>query len=143
MDLTTPTVFDNLYFKQLLVHKGVFASDEELYTAAADTKALVQLYAINQTKFFIDFAASMTKMGNTNPLTGKAGEIRKNCRVRNPLKTIIEEEEETVASETRVEEAEGALNLFQRAIEKVVEEIVGEELEGLIEDTVSGINLSM
>ncbi|KAL2612917.1 hypothetical protein R1flu_024609 [Riccia fluitans] len=81
----TAAAFDNRYFKELLIFKGILNSDEVLFTQASDTKGLVQTYAKNQTKFFGDFAASMLKMGSMKPKLGKDGEIRLNCRKPNSL----------------------------------------------------------
>ncbi|KAL3688156.1 hypothetical protein R1sor_014465 [Riccia sorocarpa] len=77
--------FDNLYFKELLGLRGTLNSDEVLFTQASDTKGLVQTYAKNQTRFFNDFVASMIRMGNIKPKTGKDGEIRLKCRKPNSL----------------------------------------------------------
>ncbi|KAL2621768.1 hypothetical protein R1flu_001973 [Riccia fluitans] len=84
LDPTSKT-FDNRYFKELLLFKGILNSDEVLFTQAKDTKGLVETYAKNQTRFFNDFSASMIKMGNMKPKTGKQGEIRLNCRKPNSL----------------------------------------------------------
>ncbi|KAG6545979.1 hypothetical protein Mapa_012641 [Marchantia paleacea] len=81
----TPSVFDNRYFKELQIFKGVLNSDEVLFTQATDTKGLVNLYSQNETMFMADFTASMIKMGNMKPLTGNSGEIRLNCRKPNSL----------------------------------------------------------
>lgn len=156
LDIQTPTTFDNLYFKNLLLGNGVLTSDQELFTSATDTAALVKLYAANQTRFFVDFATSMTKMGNLRPLTGTQGEIRKNCHVRNKAsETVIAEEqsdetlvEKIVDGAERVQEGaeklfDGAVEFFQDVVQKVVEDIEEQELQRRIEDTVYGGHSSM
>ncbi|XP_058078984.1 peroxidase N [Magnolia sinica] len=86
LDRGSTDVFDNHYFKNLLNNKGLLTSDQVLFSsdeAATTTRALVQAYSNNPSLFFKDFINSMIKMGNISPLTGSAGEIRKNCRVVN------------------------------------------------------------
>ena len=86
LDRSSNDVFDNHYFNNLLNQKGLLSSDQGLFSSAqgvAATKALVQAYSANSTLFFSDFVNSIIKMGNISPLTGSAGEIRKNCRVVN------------------------------------------------------------
>nr|AGF25269.1 peroxidase 2 [Pyrus communis] len=80
LDLQTPTHFDNLYYKNLLKKKGLLHSDQELFNGTTSTGALVKIYASNTFTFFKDFAVAMVKMGNIDPLTGRQGEIRTNCR---------------------------------------------------------------
>ncbi|CAO2198395.1 unnamed protein product [Urochloa humidicola] len=80
LDFVTPDKFDNFYFKNLLVGKGLLNSDEVLLTKSAETAALVKAYADDVHLFFQHFAQSMVKMGNISPLTGAQGEVRKNCR---------------------------------------------------------------
>ncbi|GLT82716.1 hypothetical protein SLE2022_010740 [Rubroshorea leprosula] len=80
LDFVSPTKFDNSYFKNLLVYKGLLNSDEILFTKNEESRELVKTYAENQELFFQHFAKSMVKMGNISPLTGSKGEIRKNCR---------------------------------------------------------------
>ncbi|VVA16442.1 PREDICTED: peroxidase [Prunus dulcis] len=78
---STTTQFDTVYFKSLLQKKGLFHSDQELFKSdGSDSDNLVQHYANSPEDFKVDFGASMIKMGNINPLTGYAGEIRLNCR---------------------------------------------------------------
>ncbi|KAL5567288.1 hypothetical protein UlMin_030452 [Ulmus minor] len=72
LDRNSVDLFDNNYFKNLLTGK-----------AATTTKSLVESYSSNSSLFLDDFVNSMIKMGNISPLTGSAGEIRKNCRVVN------------------------------------------------------------
>ncbi|XWS71926.1 hypothetical protein CRYUN_Cryun03dG0180400 [Craigia yunnanensis] len=78
----TPTQFDTQYFKDLLQFRGLLHSDQELFTGNNGTSAdaLVLYYSNNPPAFFVDFGASMIKMGNLHPLTGTNGEIRRNCR---------------------------------------------------------------
>ncbi|XP_059669620.1 peroxidase N-like [Cornus florida] len=85
-DRNSSDLFDNHYFKNLLTGKGLLESDQTLFsgdTAPSTTKSFVERYSNNSDLFFTDFANSMIKMGNINPLTGSDGEIRKNCRVVN------------------------------------------------------------
>ncbi|KAH7654027.1 Class I peroxidase protein [Dioscorea alata] len=79
LDRQTDKVFDNDYFKNLVVHKGLLHSDQELYNGVS-TDSLVQTYASSTNTFFSDFVTGMIKMGDVKPLTGSKGEIRKNCR---------------------------------------------------------------
>ncbi|CAD6258744.1 unnamed protein product [Miscanthus lutarioriparius] len=79
LDLQTPTVFENNYYKNLLSKKGLLHSDQELFNGGA-TDALVQSYVGCQSTFFADFVTGMIKMGDITPLTGSNGQIRKNCR---------------------------------------------------------------
>uniref|UniRef100_A0A804LZ93 Peroxidase n=1 Tax=Zea mays TaxID=4577 RepID=A0A804LZ93_MAIZE len=85
LDVSTPNAFDNAYYKNLLLEKGLLSSDQGLFSSpegVARTKALVETYSQDSEHFFCHFASSMIKMGNI-PLTASDGEIRKNCRVAN------------------------------------------------------------
>lgn len=82
LDTKSPTTFDNAYFNNLKVQKGLLHSDQQLFTGGS-TNAQVNTYSSNQQTFLADFAAAMVKMGNLSPLTGKAGQIRSNCRKPN------------------------------------------------------------
>ncbi|CAB4281721.1 unnamed protein product [Prunus armeniaca] len=86
-DRNSADLFDNHYFQNLINGKGLLGSDQILFSSDAavttNTKNLVQSYSSNSGLFLSDFADSMVKMGNISPLTGSAGEIRKNCRLVN------------------------------------------------------------
>ncbi|CAN8288684.1 unnamed protein product [Cochlearia groenlandica] len=84
LDLASPSRFDNTYFKLILWGKGLLTSDQVLLTGNnGKTGELVKAYAQDESFFFEQFAKSMVKMGNIQPLTGNNGEIRKNCHVIN------------------------------------------------------------
>ncbi|KAI3978884.1 hypothetical protein MKX01_016059 [Papaver californicum] len=83
LDYSSPTKFDNAYFKLILLGRGLLNSDQVLLTQNTRTMELVETYAEDASLFFDDFARSMVKMGNISPLTGYGGEVRKNCRVIN------------------------------------------------------------
>ncbi|KAH6810197.1 Peroxidase superfamily protein [Perilla frutescens var. frutescens] len=83
LDFVSPTTFDNAYFKNLLSFKGLLNSDQVLVTKNQESLELVKRYAESNELFFQQFAESMVKMGNISPLTGRRGEIRKNCRKMN------------------------------------------------------------
>ncbi|XP_044511106.1 cationic peroxidase 1-like [Mangifera indica] len=79
LDVTSPTSFDNAYFKNLLSKKGLLHSDQELYNGGS-TDSQVTTYSSNLQTFKTDFGNAMIKMGNISPLTGSSGQIRTNCR---------------------------------------------------------------
>ncbi|KAL6602832.1 hypothetical protein ACP70R_043193 [Stipagrostis hirtigluma subsp. patula] len=82
IDAQTPAAFDTAYFRNLMSNRGLFHSDQELFNGGSQD-ALVRQYSANAALFNGDFVAAMVKMGNIRPLTGAAGEIRRNCRVVN------------------------------------------------------------
>ncbi|KAK4268456.1 hypothetical protein QN277_025112 [Acacia crassicarpa] len=77
---STPANFDVSYYLNLIQKKGLLHSDQALFNGNGSTDALVTQYALNPRAFYKDFASSMIKMGNINPLTGNQGQIRTNCR---------------------------------------------------------------
>lgn len=79
LDVKTPTVFDNKYYKNLIKQKGLLHSDQILYNGGS-TDSLVEKYSKDSDSFDSDFVAAMIKMGDISPLTGSSGHIRKNCR---------------------------------------------------------------
>ncbi|KAK1265546.1 Cationic peroxidase 1 [Acorus gramineus] len=79
LDVSTPTSFDNFYFKNLVNKKGLLHSDQQLFNGGS-TDSQVSSYGSNGATFFTDFAKAMVKMGNISPLTGTSGVIRTNCR---------------------------------------------------------------
>ena len=83
LDRVTPDVFDNKYYGNLLRGHAPLPSDQVMLSdpvAATTTAPIVRRFSGSQMDFFKNFAASMVKMGNINPLTGRGGEIRNNCR---------------------------------------------------------------
>jgi peroxidase len=82
MDVKTAMAFDAAYFQNLMDRRGLFHSDQELYSGGSQD-ALVRQYSGNPAIFRDDFARAMVKLGNIKPLTGTAGQIRTNCRVVN------------------------------------------------------------
>ncbi|RRT39989.1 hypothetical protein BHE74_00015096 [Ensete ventricosum] len=87
-DIRTPNTFDNKYYVDLVNKQGLFTSDQGLY-GDSRTKPIVTNFAVNQPLFFGKFVYSMTKMGQLSVLTGKQGEIRKNCSALNSGKKVL------------------------------------------------------
>ncbi|XP_043808180.1 lignin-forming anionic peroxidase isoform X2 [Manihot esculenta] len=81
-DLVTPNSFDNNYFKNLIQKKGLLESDQVLFSGGS-TDSIVSEYSRSPAAFNSDFASAMIRMGNVNPLTGTAGQIRKICSAVN------------------------------------------------------------
>ncbi|XP_058075522.1 peroxidase 4-like [Magnolia sinica] len=79
LDVATPKVFDNCYFRNLLSEKGLLHSDQELMNKSS-TSSRVNKYVSEPSAFFKDFAKAMVKMGKIKPLIGNEGQIRLNCR---------------------------------------------------------------
>ncbi|KAJ0988803.1 hypothetical protein J5N97_007159 [Dioscorea zingiberensis] len=82
MDASTPTAFDNAYYKNLLHGKGLFTSDEVLFMDPI-SRPTVSDFASNSRDFFSAFAAAMVKLGRTGVKTGNDGEIRRDCTAFN------------------------------------------------------------
>ncbi|KAF7811427.1 lignin-forming anionic peroxidase-like [Senna tora] len=72
LDYVTPFSFDNNYFKNLILKKGLLESDQALYNGGS-TDSIVLEYSANTTIFRSDFASAMIKMGDILPLNGSAG----------------------------------------------------------------------
>lgn len=79
LDATTPSLFDNHFYKNLINNKGILHSDQQLFSGGS-TDSHVKTYSAHPVTFGEDFANAMVKMGNLSPLTGSNGQIRTNCR---------------------------------------------------------------
>ncbi|BBN69797.1 Peroxidase superfamily protein [Prunus dulcis] len=77
---STSSTFDNDYYKQVVAGKGVFGSDQALFSDYR-TRWIVESFAEDQSLFFKEFAASMVKLGNVGVI--EDGEVRLNCRLVN------------------------------------------------------------
>ncbi|XP_006665078.2 peroxidase 2-like [Oryza brachyantha] len=77
---STPNAFDNAFFRDLMLGRGLLHSDQQLYAGdGTGTDAFVRNYASNSAQFFSDFAAAMAKVGGLGVLTGSQGQVRLNC----------------------------------------------------------------
>nr|GMD69922.1 peroxidase 21 [Ipomoea batatas] len=81
-DRKTPMILDNMYYKNILEHKGLLVVDELLATHPATAPFVEKMAADNQ-YFHDQFARALVVLSENNPLTGDQGEIRKNCRYVN------------------------------------------------------------
>ncbi|XP_065855174.1 peroxidase 21 [Euphorbia lathyris] len=81
-DRETPMILDNMYYKNLLSHKGLLIVDQGL---ASDpiTSPIVEKMAADSDYFREQFARAVVLLSETNPLTGDQGEVRKDCRYVN------------------------------------------------------------
>ncbi|XP_047971499.1 peroxidase 51-like [Salvia hispanica] len=75
MDPATPRIFDNAYFKNLVQGKGLFTSDQVLFTDSR-SKNTVSTWASNPQSFNTAFIQAITKLGR---LTATNGNIRFDC----------------------------------------------------------------
>lgn len=78
MDPTTPQKFDNTYYKNLQQGKGLFTSDQLLFTDSR-TKATVNQFASDNNAFQNAFVTAITRLGRVGVKTGNQGEIRIDC----------------------------------------------------------------
>ncbi|KAK3142626.1 hypothetical protein QOZ80_4BG0349120 [Eleusine coracana subsp. coracana] len=81
-DYKTPNKLDNQYYKNVLDHKVLFASDAALLDSW-DTEGLVKLFADAYIRFpglwEKEFGEAMVKMGRIEVKTAANGEIRRTC----------------------------------------------------------------
>lgn len=79
MDPGSFKTFDGDYYTLVARRRGLFQSDAALLDDKI-TSAYVKFQATTSSStFFKDFAESMVKMGKIGVLTGKNGEIRRQC----------------------------------------------------------------
>ncbi|XP_015089672.1 peroxidase 44-like [Solanum pennellii] len=83
LDQNTSFTVDNSFYKQLRLKKGILKIDQ-LLASDRSTSGIVANFASNPKAFQQAFANALIKLGNTQVLVGKSGEIRKNCRAFNP-----------------------------------------------------------
>lgn len=81
LDVATPDLLDNKYFKNLVERKGLLQSDQVLFSGS--TAAIVSEYTKKPRVFAADFAKAMKKMGEIEILLGKNGIIRRRCSAIN------------------------------------------------------------
>ena len=77
LDLATPTLLDEVYYKNLQANKGLLTSDQNLQSDA-ETRPMVAANTAFRT-FGPNFARAMVKMGNIVHLSGTQGNIRLTC----------------------------------------------------------------
>ncbi|KAF8406223.1 hypothetical protein HHK36_008308 [Tetracentron sinense] len=82
MDPNSPNTFDNVYFKNLQQGKGLFTSDQVLFTDTR-SKPTVDTWASNSAAFQRAFVTAITKLGRVGVKTGTQGNIRRDCSVFN------------------------------------------------------------
>lgn len=78
----TASVFDNQYYRNVLVGKGLLGSDAQL-AADSRTRRMVQDFSGNQEDFFRSWARSFLRLASVGVKTGREGEIRMSCPLRN------------------------------------------------------------
>ncbi|CAI9779620.1 unnamed protein product [Fraxinus pennsylvanica] len=83
LDQNTSFIFDHQFYNQIRSKKGILQIDQQL-ALDRSTAPIVSSFASNPSAFQQNFANAMIKLANIQVLVGKAGEIRKNCRVFNP-----------------------------------------------------------
>ncbi|XAR49234.1 Peroxidase [Bertholletia excelsa] len=82
LDVLTPHRLDNAYYKDLMMRRGLLTSDQTLLSHPP-TARMVRRNARHGGTWAKKFAAAMVRMGSIGVLTGRQGEIRRNCRVVN------------------------------------------------------------
>ncbi|KAK4415375.1 Peroxidase 44 [Sesamum alatum] len=88
LDQGTSFVVDNQFYNQTRFKRGILQIDQEL-ALDRSTAPIVSMFASNRIAFQQSFASAMIKLSKVEVLVGKAGEIRKNCRVFNPRKKTV------------------------------------------------------
>ncbi|KAK8593093.1 hypothetical protein V6N12_045180 [Hibiscus sabdariffa] len=78
MDPETPRSFDNVYYQNLVSGKGLFTSDQVLFSDQA-SQPTVSDFARNPGNFNGAFITAMRKLGRVGVKTGNEGQIRIDC----------------------------------------------------------------
>jgi peroxidase len=83
LDATTPTVFDNAYYKNLQNNMGLLETDQKMWVDSR-TGPIVKAFANDhENLFYSEFGAAMVKLSRSNVLTKNDGEVRIKCSAAN------------------------------------------------------------
>ncbi|XP_041020531.1 peroxidase 5-like [Juglans microcarpa x Juglans regia] len=82
LDVLPPNKLDNKYYKDLKNHQGLLTSDQTLFSSSS-TKNIVRNNVRNDAAWANKFASAIVKMGYIDVLTGRQGEVRKDCKLVN------------------------------------------------------------
>ncbi|KAI9113415.1 hypothetical protein K1719_015342 [Acacia pycnantha] len=82
MDPATPHAFDHQYYKNLQQGKGLFTSDQVLFTDPR-SRAAVNAFASSAHTFQQNFIAAITKLGRVGIKNAHNGNIRTDCSALN------------------------------------------------------------
>jgi peroxidase len=82
LDQKTSFTVDNAIYGEIRRQRGILRIDQNLGLDRS-TSGIVSGYASSNTLFRKRFAEALVKMGTIKVLTGRSGEIRRNCRVFN------------------------------------------------------------
>ncbi|OMO76910.1 Plant peroxidase [Corchorus capsularis] len=74
----TPLTFDNQYFRDVLIGKGLFAIDSSI-SRDPRTSPIVRKFAADVNYFFHVFSSAFVKLSSANVLTKGKGEVRRRC----------------------------------------------------------------
>lgn len=81
---SSPTLFDNSYFVNLVNAEGLLTSDQVLFTDPV-TRFAVAKFSKRRGSFFREFGKAMARMSEIGIKTGDDGEVRASCRSVNPF----------------------------------------------------------
>lgn len=81
-DLQTPMTLDNMYYKNIMNNKGLLLVDQQLISSPV-TSSFVQNMAVDNDYFLGQFSKALLTLSENNPLSGDAGEVRRDCRFVN------------------------------------------------------------
>ncbi|RZC76455.1 hypothetical protein C5167_000613 [Papaver somniferum] len=81
-DRKTPMILDNMYYKNILEHKGLLIVDQQL-VSDPNTSPFVEKMASDMGYFHDQFSRALLLLSENNPLSDDQGEVRKDCRYVN------------------------------------------------------------
>ncbi|KZV51756.1 Peroxidase superfamily protein, partial [Dorcoceras hygrometricum] len=81
-DRITTMILDNMYYKNVLNHKGLLIIDQEL-VSDPNTYPFVEKMASDNGYFHDQFSRALLVLSENNPITGDEGDIRVDCRYVN------------------------------------------------------------
>uniref|UniRef100_A0ACD6AQ31 Uncharacterized protein n=1 Tax=Avena sativa TaxID=4498 RepID=A0ACD6AQ31_AVESA len=90
LDVVSPDLFDNGFFKALTFNQGVFTSDMALVKDRT-TAPTVRLFARDNDAFFAQFSTSMERLARAPRPAGNRGEIRRFSCFRTNAQRVISE----------------------------------------------------
>ncbi|KAB2614118.1 peroxidase 55-like [Pyrus ussuriensis x Pyrus communis] len=82
LDPDTPFTFDNVYYKNLVGGKGLFSSDQVLFSDSASQPTVLD-FAKSPGNFNGAVITAIRKLGRVGVKTGNQGEIRRDCTTFN------------------------------------------------------------